>query len=86
MELRCWNELLNYGVEEIMRREYGNYLDNEVENPYHISLKFDIENVPPEGGRLHFQVQQTEGFVFDSDTISNRGPSQSHPFSLSYQT
>ena len=50
MQLRCWDELLNYGVEEIMRREYGNYLHHEVENLYQISLKFDVEAIPPEGG------------------------------------
>ena len=50
MNIRCWDELVRYGVNEIMQREYGSLLKSQPEPEYNISLEIDLEQLPPEGG------------------------------------
>jgi len=52
MEIPCWDELVQYGAGEIIQREYGNYI-TDTEPDYAISLKIDIDSVPPLGGKQH---------------------------------
>jgi actin related protein 2/3 complex, subunit 2 len=49
MHLRCWDEIESYGVNDILRREYGSLLKKEVEPEYNVSLEIDLEQVPAEG-------------------------------------
>lgn len=51
MDIRCWNELASYGAHDVLAREYGAYLvpDSEVEQGYSVSLRFDYDQLPPEG-------------------------------------
>ena len=59
MSIRCWNELVQYGALDILRREYGSLLCNEVEPDYDVSLDIDLEQVPTDPGtslRLSFSA------------------------------
>jgi actin related protein 2/3 complex subunit 2 len=49
MHLRCWDEIESYGVNDILRREYGSLLKKEPEPEYNVSLEIDLEQVPAEG-------------------------------------
>lgn len=49
MNIRCWDELAQYGARDILAREYGTYLLPEAEPEYSVTLEFDTEKVPPEG-------------------------------------
>ncbi len=51
MNIRCWGELVKYGALDVLRREYGALLSNEVEPDYNVSLKIDLTQTPPEGGQ-----------------------------------
>lgn len=53
MNIRCWDELAQYGATSILQREYGAYLLPEAEPEYSVTLEFDTEKVPPEGGKPH---------------------------------
>ncbi|KAG0147563.1 hypothetical protein CROQUDRAFT_76449 [Cronartium quercuum f. sp. fusiforme G11] len=46
MGVKCWPQLIEYGVLEIMKREYSNWISNEVEVDYDISLIFEIDKLP----------------------------------------
>lgn len=50
MNIRCWHELVQYGVNEILSREYGSLLKPQPEADYNVSLEIDLEQMPPEGG------------------------------------
>jgi len=49
MNVRCWDELVKYGANEVLQREYGKYLAPTPESLYNVSLNIDIDQVPPEG-------------------------------------
>ena len=50
MNIRCWDELAQYGAVDVLRREYGSLYLATPEHDYHVSLAIDLEQVPPEGG------------------------------------
>ena len=50
MSIRCWDELVQYGALDILRREYGSLLSNEVEPDYNVSLDIDLEQAPTDPG------------------------------------
>ena len=50
MNIRCWDELAQYGAVDVLRREYGSLYLATPEPDYHVSLTIDLEQVPPEGG------------------------------------
>jgi hypothetical protein len=50
MNIRCWDELAQYGAVDVLRREYGSLYSATPEPDYHVSLSIDLEQVPPEGG------------------------------------
>jgi hypothetical protein len=50
MNIRCWDELAQYGAVDVLRREYGSLYLPTPESDYHVSLAIDLEQVPPEGG------------------------------------
>ncbi|KAH7102785.1 arp2/3 complex 34 kDa subunit [Auriculariales sp. MPI-PUGE-AT-0066] len=49
MSIRCWDELVKCGVQQVLEREYGSYLLAQPEPEYSVSLEYDSEKVPPEG-------------------------------------
>jgi len=50
MEIRCWPELVKYGVEDIMRREYGQWLAPSAQPTFSVTLQFDVAQVPSDPG------------------------------------
>lgn len=50
MNIRCWDELAQYGAVDVLRREYGPLYLATPEPDYHVSLAIDLEQIPPEGG------------------------------------
>ena len=50
MSIRCWDELVAYGVDAVLRREYGARVRAQPESEYNVSLDLDLEQFPPEGG------------------------------------
>ncbi|RUS16187.1 Arp2/3 complex, 34 kd subunit p34-Arc-domain-containing protein [Endogone sp. FLAS-F59071] len=47
MRWQCYPELVKYGAEDILKREYGNYLTSPEEG-FDLSLEFDLQNLPAE--------------------------------------
>ena len=50
MNIRCWAELVQYGANDVLRREYGSLMKDQAEPEYNISLEIDLENIPAEEG------------------------------------
>ena len=50
MSIRCWDELVKYGVDSVLQREYGSRVKPQPEPEYNVSLELDLEQFPPEGG------------------------------------
>lgn len=51
--IRCWSDLVKYGAQETLDREYGQWVvpdsDPEKEQGYDITLRIDLEKAPEEG-------------------------------------
>src|SRR5258706_4786775 len=52
MNIRCWAELVKYGVLDLLKREYGDRLQAQPEADYDVSLEYVVEDIPPPGGRF----------------------------------
>jgi actin related protein 2/3 complex, subunit 2 len=50
MHIRCWNELVNYGAMDILKREYGALVAAQPEPEYNVSLEIDLDHVPTDLG------------------------------------
>lgn len=50
MSIRCWDELVKYGVNSVLQRAYGDRVSPQPEPEYNISLILDLEQFPSEGG------------------------------------
>ncbi|KAJ8474104.1 hypothetical protein ONZ45_g1755 [Pleurotus djamor] len=46
MQIRCWDELVQYGALDVLKREYGPLLLDQAEPEYNASLQIDLEQVP----------------------------------------
>ncbi|TDL25452.1 actin-related protein ARPC2 [Rickenella mellea] len=49
MHIRCWDELVRYGALDVLKREYGPWLSEQVEPEYNVSLEIDLAQAPQEG-------------------------------------
>ncbi len=49
LQIRCFQDLLRYGAEEVLNREYGPYVVPP-EPGYDFSILIDLENLPAEKG------------------------------------
>ncbi len=49
IQIRCFQDLLRYGAEEVLNREYGSYVVPP-EPGYDFSILVDLENLPAEKG------------------------------------
>lgn len=54
MNIRCWEELVRYGVDAILKREYGSMLRADPESGYNVTLDVNLEQIPADGG-MHAQ-------------------------------
>lgn len=49
IQIRCFQDLLRYGAEEVLNREYGSYVVPP-EPGFDFSILIDLENLPAEQG------------------------------------
>lgn len=52
IQIKCWRDLVKYGAEQVLNREYGEYVVPP-EPGYDFSVTVDLENLPAEKGMLH---------------------------------
>jgi hypothetical protein len=64
MHVRCWDELVKYGANEIMEREYGQYL-TETEHEYSVSLELDCDKIKALGGEFNLLVTRAQSSSVD---------------------
>jgi actin related protein 2/3 complex subunit 2 len=51
IQVKCFNELLKYGAQQVLEREYGPYVV-EPESGYNFSVQVDLESLPENKGSL----------------------------------
>jgi len=49
MHMRCWEQLVKYGVDDVIKREYGSRVMSQPEAEYHVSIEYALDSVPPAG-------------------------------------
>lgn len=49
IQVKCYNELLKYGAQQVLEREYGPYVIAP-ESGYNFSVQVDLDNLPEEKG------------------------------------
>lgn len=49
IHVKCFKELVQYGAQEVLEREYGPYIV-EPEASYDFSVQVDLENLPEDQG------------------------------------
>jgi hypothetical protein len=55
ISLRCFNELVKYGAQSVLEREYGPYIVAS-ESGYDFSVQVDLEKLPQEQGMRQFSI------------------------------
>jgi len=60
MDIPCWSELVKYGANEVMQREYGDYIIS-TDPDYSISLGFDLD--PSTGGNLPASAEDRTALI-----------------------
>jgi actin related protein 2/3 complex subunit 2 len=58
ISIKCYNDLLQHGAQQVLEREYGQYI-TETEPGYNFSLLIDLENLPEDAGGLASSSGQT---------------------------
>ena len=51
IRVKCFNELVQYGAQAVLEREYGPYIV-EPESGYDFSVQVDLENLPEDQGEI----------------------------------
>lgn len=49
LRIKCFNELVQYGAQAVLQREYGPYIV-EPESGYDFSVQVDLESLPEDQG------------------------------------
>lgn len=49
VQIRCFKDLVKYGAEQVLQREYGSYI-TATEAGYDFSVLIDLESLPAEKG------------------------------------
>ncbi|KAK5086004.1 Arp complex subunit [Exophiala xenobiotica] len=57
LSIKCYKELVSYGAEEVLQREYANYVTS-TEAGYDFSILIDLENLPDSPEQRHELVQK----------------------------
>lgn len=50
IQIRCFQDLVRYGAEQVLQREYGDYMC-AVEPGYDFSVQIDLDNLPASQGK-----------------------------------
>lgn len=51
IQVKCFNELVKYGAQEVLEREYGPYVVAP-ENGYNFSVQVDLDSLPDDRGKV----------------------------------
>ncbi|CAG8454120.1 11856_t:CDS:2 [Scutellospora calospora] len=46
MQMRCFEDLVQWGAQEMLQKEYGDYIQPDTEGGYDFSLEFDLQKLP----------------------------------------
>ncbi|KAI0723677.1 actin-like protein ARPC2 [Fomitopsis betulina] len=57
MNIRCWSELANYGVNDVLQRVYAGLVVAQPEPEYDVSLEINLDQLPPEGEQRDAQIK-----------------------------
>ncbi|PKI85960.1 Arp complex subunit [Malassezia vespertilionis] len=57
MDIRCWSELVENGVQDMLRNIYGSWLSASTEDGYSVSLQFDYNTIPAPGPERDALIQ-----------------------------
>ena len=68
LSVKCYRELLQYGAQQVLEREYGQYIVNP-EAGYDFSILVDLENLPAEQG----SAARASNKPSNTNTRSHRG-------------
>ena len=52
MGIKCFKDLLQYGADQQLQKEYGSYI-TDIEPGYDFTLLVDLDNLPPSAGGIH---------------------------------
>lgn len=63
MHMRCWEQLAKYGVDDVIKREYGSRVMAQPEAEYHVSIEYALDSVPPAGGQWHILLLLQYGLI-----------------------
>ncbi|KAH9848396.1 actin-like protein ARPC2 [Lenzites betulinus] len=77
MNIRCWEELVRYGVDAILKREYGSMLRADPESGYNVTLDVNLEQIPADG-------EEREAFIKGLALLKRNALAA--PFELGFQT
>lgn len=50
MDIRCWSELQAAGATDVLKREYGDFLQGSPRDGYSVTLEFDYAKLPQDAG------------------------------------
>lgn len=71
--MRCFQELVKYGAQEVLEREYGPYIIAP-ESGYDFSIQVDLEDLPAEQGMANITERVNWGMVLLIHCRLHRGP------------
>lgn len=57
VQIKCFKDLVQYGAEQVLQREYGQYIV-PTETGYDFSVLVDLDNLPAEKGRSQRNVKK----------------------------
>lgn len=60
LQIKCFSELVQYGAQEVLEREYGSYIVSP-ESGYDFSVLVDLENLPEDKGTRSGQLERISG-------------------------
>jgi actin related protein 2/3 complex, subunit 2 len=71
IQIRCYSDLVRYGAEQVLNREYGPYVVAP-EPGYDFSVLVDLDNLPAEKGQCFSQTMGRECLRLTGNVVINR--------------
>jgi len=53
IQVKCYDELVRYGADQVLAREYGQYVV-QPESGYNFSVQIDLDSLPDDNGPYYF--------------------------------
>jgi len=63
MSIKCWGELKKFGVDEVMKKEYGQYITG-TETGYDITIQFDLAKPPQDKVKFAHNISLLKRHAF----------------------